>query len=57
MTRFNYYIGVDVSKLTLDISVLCGDESSTKTVHYKIENTEKSIAQFVKKTLNEYELK
>jgi len=56
MTRFNYYIGIDVSKLTLDISMLCGDENFTKTVYYKIENTEKSIAQFVKKTLGKYEL-
>jgi transposase len=57
MTRFNYYIGIDVSKLTLDISVLCGDESSAKTVYYKIENKEKNIAQFVKKTLGKYDLK
>jgi len=56
MKGFKYYIGIDVSKLTLDISVLCGDEKSTKPVHYKIENTEKSIAQFVKKTLGKYEL-
>jgi transposase len=56
MTGFNYYIGIDVSKLTLDISILCGAESYTKTVYYKIENDEKSIAQFVKKTLNKYEL-
>ena len=57
MTKFNYYIGIDVSKLTLDISVLCDDVKSTKTAHYKIENSEKSIAQFVKKTLNGFELK
>ena len=56
MKGFKYYIGIDVSKLTLDISMLCGDGSSTKTVYYKIDNTEKSIAQFVKKTLGKYEL-
>jgi transposase len=56
MTRFNYYIGIDVSKLTMDISVLCGDESSTKTVHSKINNSEKRIALFVKKTLGNYDL-
>jgi transposase len=57
MTRYNYYIGIDVSKLTLDISILCEDENATKTVHYKIANNEKSIAQFVKKTLGKYDLK
>jgi transposase len=57
MKGFNYYIGVDVSKLTLDISVLCGDANNKKTVYYKIDNTEKSISQFVKKTLSGYELK
>jgi len=57
MVEFNYYIGIDVSKLTLDISVLCKDAKLSKTAHYKIENTEKSIAQFVKKTLSKYELK
>jgi transposase len=56
MTKYNYYIGIDISKLTLDISVLCEDSNSTKTVHYKIENQEKNISQFVKKTLGKYEL-
>jgi len=56
MTRFNYYIGIDVSKLTLDISILCGNSNSTKTVYYKIENNKKSIAQFVKKMLDKYDL-
>jgi transposase len=56
MTQYNYYAGIDVSKLTLDISILCGDANSTKTVHYKIENKEKNISQFVKKTLGKYDL-
>ena len=51
MRRFNYYVGIDVSKLTLHISVLCEETNDTKTVHYKIENNKKGIAQFVKKTL------
>ena len=57
MTKFNYYIGIDVSKKTLDVSVLSEDANATKTVHYKIENTEKSISQFVKKTLGKCEKK
>jgi transposase len=56
MRRFNYYVGIDVSKLTLDISMLCEQQNDTKTVYYKIENNKKSIAQFVKKTLEKYEL-
>ena len=56
MTKYNYYIGIDVSKLTLDISILCGDSNPINTVHYKIENNKKSISQFVKKKLGQYEL-
>jgi transposase len=52
MKKFDYYIGIDVSKLTLDITVLYERENSTKTDYYKIENNEKSIAQFVKKKLS-----
>ena len=36
--------------------MLCGDENYTKTVYYKIKNNKKSIAQFVKKTLEKYDL-
>ena len=54
MKRFEYYVGIDVSKLTLDVTVLCESDNVTKTEHYKIENTEKSIAQFVKKMLRKY---
>jgi transposase len=51
MKKFDYYIGIDISKLTLDVSILCERENSTTTEHYRIENREKSIAQFVKKHL------
>jgi transposase len=52
MKKFNYYIGIDVSKLTLDVTILHEEESSSPTtVYYKIENNEKSIAHFVKKRL------
>jgi hypothetical protein len=54
MKNFDYYIGIDVSKLTLDISILYEFEISTKTEYYKIENKEKIIAQFVKKQLGDY---
>ena len=57
MKKFDYYIGIDVSKLTLDVTVLYECENTTKTEHCKIENTEKSIAQFVKKKLNNFDPK
>jgi transposase len=53
--NFDYYIGIDVSKLTLDVTVLHVLENGTKTAHYKIENNEKSIAQFVKKLFESYD--
>jgi transposase len=52
MKKFDYYIGIDVSKLTLDVTVLYECENTTKTDYYKIENKEKSIVQFVKKKLD-----
>jgi len=54
MKKIDYYIGIDISKLTLDISILCSCEERAQTAHYKIENNEKSIAQFVKKKLGNY---
>jgi transposase len=54
MKKFDYYIGIDVSKLTLDVSILFECGNTTKTEYYKIENKEKSIAQFVKKKLGNY---
>jgi transposase len=61
MKKFNYYVGIDVSKLTLDVTVLY-ESDIPKTVYYKtctersrsIENTEKSITQFVKRKLSDY---
>ena len=49
--NFDYYVGIDVSKLTLDVTVLFECNNSTKTEYCKIENNAKSIAQFVKKLL------
>ena len=57
MKKFDYYIGIDVSKLTLDVTILCECENTTKTVYYKIENSEKSIALFVKNKLGKYDSK
>jgi transposase len=57
MTRFNYYIGIDISKKTLDVTILQECVNTTKTDYYKIENNGKSIAQFVEKTLGKYDLK
>jgi len=52
--KFDYYVGIDVSKLTLDVTVLYECNDTTKNEHYKIENNEKSIVQFVKKKLSNY---
>jgi transposase len=49
MKKFELYAGIDVSKLTLDVTVLNERGDGTETTHYKIENNEKSIARFVKK--------
>ena len=57
MKKFDYYVGIDVSKKTLDVTILYECESSTKTEYYKIENHKKSIDSFVKKTLGRYDLK
>jgi len=57
MKKFDYYIGIDISKLTLDVTILCECENSVKTNYYKIENKEKSIAQFVKSKLGNYDSK
>jgi transposase len=54
MKRFDYYVGIDVSKLTLDVTILYECNNSTETDYYRIENNEKSIAQFVKKKLGSY---
>ena len=56
MKKFDYYVGIDVSKLTLDVTILYEESVNiTKTIYYKIENHEKSIAQFVKKRLGSYQ--
>ena len=57
MKKFDYYIGIDVSKLTLDVTILYERENITETNHYKIENNQKSIAQFAKNKLGKYDLK
>jgi transposase len=54
MKNFDYYVGIDVSKLTLDVTILYEYENIAKTDYYKIENKEKSIDQFVKKKLDNY---
>jgi transposase len=57
MKKFSYYIGIDVSKLTLDVTVLHKEEENiTKTDYYKIENNEKSIAHLVRNKLGKYAL-
>lgn len=52
MKNFDLYIGIDISKQTLDVTILCECENIVKTEHCKIENTTKGISQFVKKKLS-----
>ena len=54
MKKFHYYVGIDVSKLTLDITVLYEQNGKHTTEYFKIANNQKSIAQFVKKNLKNY---
>jgi transposase len=54
MKKFDYYIGIDVSKLTLDVTILRECENATKTDYYKIENNEKTFAQFLKDKLGNH---
>ena len=42
MKKFDYYIGIDVFKLTLDATFLYELENTTKTEYYKIESKGKS---------------
>jgi len=47
VTNYDYYLGVDVSKRTLDISIITNEN---EMLHYEqIENTEKSIKIFITK--------
>lgn len=46
MKNYLYHIGIDVSKLTLDVNIF--DAKSQKSEHFVIENTTKSITSFVK---------
>lgn len=48
MKKFIYYVGIDVSKLKLDLTILYEYKDSIKTDYMVIENNEKSIAKFVK---------
>jgi transposase len=54
MKKFTCYIGIDVSKLKLDVAVLYECDSTTKTDYYVIDNNGKSIAQLAKKVLCDY---
>jgi len=54
MKKFNYFIGIDVSKLKLDITVLCQFDNKTEKIYYQIiDNNEKSILFFLKKQLKD----
>jgi transposase len=54
MKKFDYYIGIDVSKLTLDVTIVEKCNDINKSIHYKIENNKKSISEFVKQRLGSY---
>jgi hypothetical protein len=36
MKKFEYFIGIDVSKLTLDVTILCESKHNPTTNYYKI---------------------
>lgn len=46
MKNYLFYVGIDISKLKLDINIL--DVSSLKSEHFVVENNIKSISLFVK---------
>jgi transposase len=46
MKNYLFYVGIDISKLKLDINIL--DVSSLKSEHFVVENNIKSITLFVK---------
>jgi transposase len=46
MKNYLFYVGIDISKLKLDITIL--DVSSLKSEHFVVENNIKSISLFVK---------
>jgi len=46
MKNYLFYVGIDISKLKLDITIL--DASSLKSEHFVVENNIKSISLFVK---------
>jgi len=54
MKKFEFFIGIDVSKLKLDVTVLFLNENKTQKVDYQvIDNNEKSILSFLKKMLKD----
>jgi len=46
MKNYLFYVGIDISKLKLDITIL--DVSSLKSEHFVVENNIKNIAIFIK---------
>jgi transposase len=55
MKKFDYFIGIDVSKLKLDVTVLLkNQENKTEVIDYQIiDNNEKSILSFLKKLIKD----
>jgi transposase len=50
MKKFDYFIGIDVSKLKLVIAVLFYQNNKTEKLDYQaVDNKEKSILSFLKK--------
>jgi transposase len=54
MKKFRFFIGIDVSKLKIDVTVLFQNENKTEHVYYHvIDNNEKSILSFLKNLLKD----
>ena len=53
MKHYQYFVGVDLSKATLDLSVI---KEGTQVLYQKIENTTKEINHFLKQLLKRFEI-
>ncbi len=51
MKQYKYYAGIDISKKTLDITVI--DQNKKKLIYLQVTNSQKGIKQILKKCKNE----
>ena len=46
MKKYLFYVGIDISKLKLDVVLIHG-ESSSSSEHFIVENTQKGVKEIV----------